>query len=107
MRKELGKINSIQLGMGGYDGAMFGFSFDLGGVGWGVGDFWGTWSTRSEGCKWSIEDQNKIFLESLLKIKQLLNDAEKDDFTELKGVPVEVIFDGNALESWRILTEVL
>ena len=107
MEKRLGKIRSVRLGAGGYDDAMFGFSFELGGDGWGVGDFWGTWSFRSEGAKWSIDDQNKAFLDSLLKVKALLKDANKIELTQLSGVPIEVIFDGNRLSSWRILTEVV
>jgi len=107
MRKELGKIRSISLGDGGYQDAMFGFSFELGGDGWGVTDFWGAWSDWSEGCEWTIEDQNKAFLASLLKIKGILCDAKKDDLSKLKGVPIEVEFDGNTLKSWRILKEVL
>lgn len=36
---KLGKINKVKFGSGGYDDAMFGVTFDLGGQGWGVGDF--------------------------------------------------------------------
>jgi len=107
MESRFGKIRSVRFGAGGYDDAMFGFSFDLGGDGWGVGDFWGTWSTRSTGAKWTIEDQNKTFLESLLKVKALLKDAKKNEFSQLVGVPIEVTFNANTLSTWRILTEVI
>lgn len=107
MEKRLGKIRSVRFGSGGYDDAMFGFSFDLGGDGWGVGDFWGTWSNRSEGAMWTIEDQNKHFLEAMLRVKSIMKDAKKDDFSKLSGVAIEVSFDGNILSSWRILTEVV
>lgn len=105
--KELGKIQSVKFGMGGYDDAMFGFSFVLGGKNWGVSDFWGTWSNWDKQCKWSIEDQNKTFLESFLKVKALLKAAKKYDFSELKDVPIEATFEKSTLVSWRILEEVL
>jgi hypothetical protein len=104
---QLGKIESVKLGVGGYDDAMFGFSFVLGGKGWGVSDFWETWSTWDEGCKWSVYDQNKMFLESLLKIKDLLKAAKVSDFSKLAGIPIEATFKENTLDSWRILEEVL
>lgn len=107
MEKKLGKIESLSFGSGGYDDAMFGFSFTFCGDGWGVSDFWGTWSNWSEGCKWTVEDQSKIFTESLLRVKQLLTDAKKSNFVDLKGVPVEVTLEDGRLSSWRILTEVI
>ena len=105
--KEFGKIQSVKLGSGGYDDVMFGFSFTLGGNSWGVSDFWGTWQHHDKYCKWTKEDQNKIFIDSLLKVKNLLKDAKVDCFFKLAGVPVEAVFEDNTLSSWRILTEVL
>lgn len=107
MRKEIGKIKHISLGMGGYQDAMFGFSFTLGGVSWGVQDFWGTWATHNERCKWTIEDQNKHFIEAFLKVKTLMEVAKVTDFEKLKNVPIEAEFLENKLVSWRILEDCL
>lgn len=107
MNKELGKITSVHFGFGGYQDAMFGISFGLGGDSWGVSDFWGEWAERPEYAKWTIEDQNKKFAEVTKKIHQLLLDAKVETIDKLKNKPIEVTFDGTALKSWRILTEVL
>lgn len=106
---ERGKIQSIRLGMGGYQDAMFGFSFTLGGKeGWGVSDFLGTWAHEPDKhTKWTLEDRNRIFLEHLLRVKKLMEEAGINDFTKLKGIPIEATFEDMTLKSWRIMTEVL
>ncbi len=106
-RKELGKIMGISFGFGGYDDAMFGASFSLGGSGWGVGDFNGTWAEWSKHCKWTKADQAKHFADTTLFLRDLCKQANVKDVAKLKGVPVEVTFEDNALKSWRILKEVL
>lgn len=105
--KELGKIQSISMGMGGYQDAMFGVSITLGGKGWGVGDFKGTWANRTEGCEWTVADQRKIFAETMEWLRDLMAKAEVSKLSDLKGVPVEVTFDVNTLHSWRVLEEVV
>jgi hypothetical protein len=40
-------------------------------------------------------------------ISDLLHDAKVDSVEKLKGVPVEILFEGNTLKEWRIFTEVL
>jgi hypothetical protein len=40
-------------------------------------------------------------------LSKLLKDSNVNSVDKLKGVPVEVTFDGNMLKDWRILTEVL
>jgi hypothetical protein len=108
MRTEIGKINSISFGHGGYQDAMIGVTFDLGGKAWGVGDFWGTWSMkRSESCQWTEADRIKILGETVMKLNKLLEEAKVSDLKDLKDVPVEVSFENNTLKSWRILTEVI
>ena len=97
-RKELGRIRSFKLGRGGYDDAMFGFSFSLGTAEWGVDDFWGAWIDNL--------DQPRA-LDSLKRITALMESAKVADSSELVGKPVEVTFYGMRMESWRILTEVL
>jgi hypothetical protein len=108
MRKEIGKIQEVWFGKGGYQDACIGITFTLGGDGWGVGDFWGTWAMkRSSGCQWTEQDRKDTLGETCMKIVELLEKAKKDDISKLKNVPVECVFDGQLLKSWRVLTEVL
>ncbi len=109
METELGKIKTVHVGIGGYQDAQLGYSFTLGGKGWGVQTiFKGHWAfKRTEHAKWSEEDRVKALGETYLELGQLLKDAGVNDVSELIGKPVEVTFDGTVLDSWRILTEVL
>lgn len=107
MEKKIGKIRSVKLGSGGYDDVMFGFTFDLAFDGSGVQSFMGTWSNRPGSAMWSVDDQNRDFLEAFLFVKNLLKEANKSNFLDLVGMPIEVTIDGGCLKSWRILTEVL
>jgi len=83
----------------------------ISGGGWGVGDFKGNWDAElikhSEHSKWSEEDRSKGYDETMRFLSKLLKDAKVDSVDKLKGVPVEVSFDGNMLKEWRVLTEVL
>lgn len=107
-RKEIGKIKSISFGYGGYQGAMLGFHFELGGESWGVSDFQGMWTTSSEGAKWTERDRTMKFGESVRFVWELMEKAKKKDFLDLQDVPVEITFDdNNRMTSWRILTEVI
>lgn len=107
MRKEIGKITRAELGMGGYQDAMMGVTFQLEGRGWGTTDFAGTWAEWREGCKWTTADQMDQFAEAVVKVRELLKDANKTNLSQLVGIPVEATFKDNRLSSWRILTEVL
>lgn len=112
MEKRIGKIQKISVGFGGYQDAMLGLSVDLGSdrEAWGVGDFKGFWGPdieHSERCKWSEQSRRDAHADTMLFVGTLLRDAKKNHVEELRGVPVEVTFDGNALKSWRILTEVI
>jgi len=40
-------------------------------------------------------------------VSKLLKEAKVDNVDKLKGIPVEVTFDGMMLKEWRVLTEVL
>ena len=111
MEKKLGKIESVRFGLGGYQDACLGLSVTLSASGWGVGDFKGSWDAesvkRSEYTKWTEEERSKGYDETMRYLSKLLKDAKVDSVDKLKGVPVEVTFDGNMLKEWRILTEVL
>lgn len=106
--EKLGKIQDVRFGFGGYQDAMIGISFTLGGDGWGVGDFWGDWSIkRSDTAKWSEADRMGRLAETVWRIKELLDDAKVRNVEDLKDIPVMVSFEGNTLKSWRVLKEVL
>lgn len=108
MRKELGKIQSAVFGYGGYQDAMIGVSFILSGEGWGVTDFWGDWAVkRSDGAKWSEDDRIKLLGAMVMRLNTLLSQAKVTEVNELIGIPVEVTFENNTLQSWRVLKEVL
>lgn len=107
-RTELGKIQSVRVGMGGYQDVQMGVWFVLSGTSWGVHDGHGTWSTdRTEHCKWTEGDRNAIFAEVMHKIMELLKQSSRSSVDDLVGLPIEATFDGNTLRSWRLLTEVL
>lgn len=107
-RRELGKIQSIDIGQGGYQGAEIGIRYVLSGKGWGVVDWQGYWGTRPSHVDWTEEDRTihlgKIFLQLFARMKE----ADVTDHTQLIGKPIEVIFNNNnTLVSWRLLIEVL
>lgn len=111
-RKELGRIQSIRVGHGGYQDAMFGATFTLGGKGWGVNDFWGMWSPalvpRTESAKWTEAERAAQFDELCRRLDGLLKEAGVNDVMKLVGQPVEITFKNySTLDSWRLLTEVL
>jgi hypothetical protein len=105
--KFLGKIKAVRLGYSDYNNLMFGFFFDLVFVDGDTTDFWGTWSSRHESCKWTEEERATRFLTAFLRVKRVMEDAGVDDFNKLAGVPIEVELDRTTLISWRILREVL
>lgn len=111
MEKRLGKIESVRFGLGGYQDAQLGLSVTLSASGWGVSDFKGNWDAetieRSEYTQWTEEDRDKGYSETMRFVSKLLKEAKVSSVDKLKGVPVEVSFDGNILKGWRILTEVL
>lgn len=107
-KKQLGRISSARFGFGGYQDAMIGLSLTFEGEGWGVSHFDGGWGiSRSEHCKWTEEDRIKSLGETVMNLKNTLTEAKVQDVSDLIGAPVEVQFDGNTLQTWRILKEVL
>lgn len=111
MRTELGKIMSVSFGIGGYQDCMLGLHVTLGGESWGVGSTQSAWDAErikhSEHCKWTEEDRSKQYDQIMRYVSSLLKQAKVDSVDKLKGIPVEVTFDGNVLNSWRVLSEVL
>lgn len=109
METQLGKIESVHFGMGGYDDVQIGVWFRFSGKGWGgCFDGIGTWThTPDEYTKWTIADQDAVFVKIVRHLMKLLQEARVNDIAKLVGKPVEVTFNGGRLESWRLLTEVL
>lgn len=109
MDPQLGKIQKVKFGHGGYDDAMIGFSFTLGGESWAVGDFWGSWrSDPTEHTKWTKASRANLLGDYMMRFNQLLEDSKSHDISELVGIPVRVYFKNfNELDRWEILKEVL
>ena len=93
-QKVLGKITQAEFGFGGYQDAMFGLSLQFGGNGWCVGHFIGQW-----GKDWSVLQARSI--------QKILTECGVQHVSKLIGKPVEITFDGNVFEDFRVLTEVL
>jgi hypothetical protein len=110
-KKELGKIVSVQFGIGGYQDAMFGVTITFEGKWGGVSWHMGCWSPSiievTENTKWTEEDRDKDLVAICRKLDSLLKEAKVNDVTKLVGKPVEIQFDGNTLKDWRLLTEVI
>lgn len=108
MRKELGKIVRASFGFGGYQDAQIGLSLTFEGPGWGVCHFDGHWSVeRTDRSPWTEHDRLSSLGRTVMGLARILKKAKKKSVAELAGVPVEVTFNGNVLDSWRILEEVL
>lgn len=108
METKLGKISKAEFGSGGYQDSMIGISFTLSGNSWDVGDFWGYWGTDiNEYTQWTEQDRKLSLGNTVMRISRLLKDAKCSHVSDLVGVAIEVKFEGNALKSWRALTEVL
>lgn len=111
IEKKIGKIESVNLGMGGYQDAMIGFNFTLGSESehWGVNTEWqGHWAIeRSEHAKWTEEARIEALGKAFQYLGRLLHDAKKTNVNQLVGVPIEATFEGMVLKDWRILKEVI
>lgn len=111
MREELGKIQKVTFGLGGYQDACIGINFTLGGDGWGVCDSKSAWDANmikcDSHCKWTEEDRSRQYDEIMRYISDLLKDAKVSSVDKLQGIPIKATFDGMVLKEWRILKEVL
>ena len=107
MRTELGKIQTVRVGMGGYQDAMFGVWLTIGGKAWGVTDGKGTWATRDENAKYSEQEHRDEYAKTFIWAQEVCKQAKVQEIADLQGVPVECTFEGNQLKSWRVLEEVI
>lgn len=93
MNKQLGKIQQIKFGRGGYQDAK--------------ASWYPNMIKHSEHCKWTEEGRNLQFVDIVKYISDLLAAAKKTSVNKLVGVPIEAEFEAGVLKSWRILEEVL
>lgn len=109
--KEIGKIESIEFGIGGYQDAMIGLNVTLSGKSWGVGANKSAWDYTmikpKETTQWTEKDRTAQYAEIVRYISGLLSDAKVQSVSQLKGKPIEAEFEDGILKSWRILTEAL
>ena len=108
MSVQLGKIEEVRIGKGGYQNAMFGVTFVLSGDSWATIDFKGTWDVSietPESGAWSDLDRLRILGEAMMFLSELMNKAKVAKMEDLKGVPISATFS-DKLEGWRVLTEV-
>lgn len=105
---KLGKIESVKYGIGGYQDAQFGLHLTISGKAWGVQTSDAFWAMEpSSRAEWGKSDQDVFFAALTRRIIALLDAAKCDSVDKLKGKPVSCVFDGNALQSWQILEDVL
>lgn len=107
----LGKIAHVSFGLGGYQDCCIGLHITLEGQGWGTCTSKDAWDknliTWSNSCKWTEQSRLDQYAEIMCYLSDLLFKAKKLSVDQLKGVPVEAVFENNTLKSWRILEEVL
>lgn len=105
LTKELGKIESIELCA---DDSQFGLRVGLTGpwgkVTWTMTAHAGDWDER---CKWSEDSRQDMFIAIMFRVHDDLKRAKVSSLSQLRGVPVECIFDSKLIVDWRILEEVL
>lgn len=109
MYKQIGKIKSVHIGIGGYDDAQFGVWFYFVGEDMAVGAGDGFWIDQMPGCEWTEEDRIMFLGKEMVKLIDVLQSAKVKSVNKLVGKPVEVTLDnpnGRVID-WRILTEVL
>jgi hypothetical protein len=109
--KELGKIEKVSFGYGGYQDAQFGLNVQLSFGGCGTCVFIdGGWSEDvkvTSNTKWTERDRQIQRAEMVKKINKLLQDAKACTIDQLKDKPVEVTSENMRVKDWRILTEVI
>lgn len=106
MKKYLGKIENVYFGLDRDYPFLFGleltFKFD--------GAF--VTSTKDvvnigETCKWTPEERSQAITKCMDQVIKVMKDANVKEITKLKGKPVELTIEGNTLQDYRILTEVI
>jgi hypothetical protein len=111
IEKALGKISTIEFGLGGYQDACIGLSISFDCKGCFTGTFIGGWDPAMVKCdkytKWTEAQRGKQLELAVRKLSELLKQTGKKHVGQLRGTPVEITFEDNTLKDWRVLTEVL
>ena len=116
MTIHLGKIESVDFEIGGYQDCMIQFRFTLSFGGYGsIKTFGQSWSHVTEEelnepnsrYKWSHEGRLKDIGQAGWTVINLMKDAKVNSLSSLKGKPVRVYCVGNTVDRFEILKEVL
>lgn len=104
---KLGKITKAEFGRIHDRPSFFGLIIGFGGESWGVGCITHT-SNMSDSCTWRQPKTRSEYITDIMYfVYKLLETADVNNVSELKGIPVEVTLDSGVLKDFRILTEVL
>ena len=107
MQKYLGKIEEVYFGLDRDYPFLFGleltFKFDNGCFVTSTMDV----VNIGETCKWTTEERSKAITKCIDQVVKVMKDANVNEIMKLKGKPVELTIEGNTLQDYRILTEVI
>lgn len=103
MEKVLGKITKVSFGIGGNQDVCIGLHLTIDTTKGTVNTSISTWDPEMVKCDtkhthWTEKERNSNLSDILRYVSKLLNEAKVKDVSNLKGVPVEVTFDGNMLK---------
>jgi hypothetical protein len=119
MRCEVGKIQKVSFGLGGYQDAMLGFKFTLGSdkTSWGVSTQIGSsWSHVTEEelnkpgshYQWTHQSRIEDLGKAAYKVSLLMEKAKVTSFDKLIGIPIKAYFNqNNVIEYFEIYEEVI
>lgn len=111
MEKKLGNISNVKFGLGGYNDAMLGLHLSFLAGSTVVSTSKAAWDCNliewTTHYNWTEEERSDLYDGIMRFLSYTLKDAKVSSVDDLKGVPVELTFDGMELKSWRVLTEVL
>ena len=108
MKKSIGKITSVKFGFGGYQDVQFGITLCVDTTdGCACTGDWMWTNEPDRYTKWTLFDQDKAYTRIMRYVIKLMSDAKVNNVADLEGKPVEATWEGNHLESIRILTEVI
>lgn len=109
MTEQIGVIQKVRFGNCGYQECMIGFSFTLGGKGWGtVHEIIGGWNIEpTPSAQWTHESRIKGCGEAVWKVSKIMEDAKVTNLNDLVGKPVVVTFESPLGKNtgFKILTD--
>lgn len=103
MHKEIGYIEKVTFGKGGYNDDMIGILLCFKGKNWIVNDDRLTWDWNIVKDEW-IKDRDIAYRDMVIFLSKLLSDAKVNTIEELVGIPVEIEFDRrNSIVDFNII----